>query len=130
MRAVDRCPAPVALRTVDASPPETPGDDREVVMTMTWSETHRRWQVLRAVEEELARTESPVLPWRSEYAELFGDRAGLLAALRYRWQLTVNAQLDTHLPERELEEQRRKLARRSRGVLRVLEAEGASSVVA
>lgn len=97
---------------------------------MTWSETHRRWQALRAIEEQLASSATAELPWNDEYALLFGDRAGLLAALRYRWQLTVNAQLDTHLPERELEEQRRKLARRSRGVRRVLEAEGAPRVVA
>lgn len=97
---------------------------------MTWNETHRRWQALRAIEEELARTESPVLPWKDEYAELFGDRAGLLAALRYRWQLTVNAQMDTHLPERELEEHRLRLARRARGVLRVLDAEDVTRVVA
>lgn len=136
MTAVGRCPDPAPVRTV-APPPGDPGSvrtagphDREVVTTMTWSETHRRWQVLRAVEEELARTGSTVLPWRAEYAELFGDRAGLLAALRYRWQLTVNAQLDTHLAERELEEQRRTLARRARGVLRVLQAEDARRVVA
>lgn len=92
-------------------------------MTMTWSETHRRWQALRAIEEHLASSESAQLPWHDDYVELFGDRAGLVAALRYRWQLTVNAQLDTHLPERALEEQRRLLARRARGVRRILQAE-------
>lgn len=95
---------------------------------MTWNETHRRWQALRAIEEQLAASESAELPWNEEYALVFGDRAGLVAALRYRWQLTVTAQLDTHLPERELDEHRRRLARRARGVLRVLDAEDARAV--
>ncbi|HWJ67880.1 MAG TPA: hypothetical protein VNT31_14490 [Nocardioides sp.] len=97
---------------------------------MTWSETHRRWQALRAIEEHLAESETAQLPWTEEYADLFGDRTGLVAALRYRWQLAVNAQLDTHLPEQALEEQRQLLARRARGVLRLLEAEDAGRAVA
>ncbi len=88
---------------------------------MTWDQTHRRWQALRAIEEQLSAAEVPELPWREEYAELFGDRDGLLAALRYRWRLATTAQLDTHLPEHLLEEQRRRLALRSRGVLQVLD---------
>ena len=87
---------------------------------MTWNETHRRWQALRAVEERLSATDAPVLPWDDELAAIFGDRDGLRAALRYRWRLAVSAQLDTHLPERVLEEQRRRLADRARGVRRVL----------
>ncbi len=89
---------------------------------MTWTETHRRWQALREVEAQLAVADRPTLPWNDDLAAIFGDRDGLLAALRYRWNLTVSAQLDTHLPERALEEQRRLLAERSRGVLRVLDA--------
>ncbi|WGX96974.1 hypothetical protein [Nocardioides sp. L-11A] len=88
---------------------------------MTWTETHRRWQALRAVEQELWAAERPELPWTDELAEIFGDRAGLRAALRYRWRLAVSTQLDTHLPERVLEEQRRLLAERARGVLLVLD---------
>ena len=38
-----------------------------------------------------------------------------------RWRLAVSTQLDTHLPERVLEEQRRVLAERARGVLAVLD---------
>ncbi|GAA3671267.1 hypothetical protein GCM10022237_33770 [Nocardioides ginsengisoli] len=90
---------------------------------MTWTETHRRWQALRAVEEQLWAAADPVLPWDDELAAIFGDREGLRAALRYRWRLAVSAQLDTHLPERVLEEQRRRLAERARGVLRVLDDE-------
>lgn len=97
---------------------------------MTWAETHRRWQALRTIEEQLSRTGTPELPWTEEYAEIFGDREGLVAALRYRWQLAVNAQLDTHLPEHVLEEQRRRLELRTRGVRRVLDlqAEGGEGV--
>lgn len=86
---------------------------------MTWNETHRRWRALREIEENLADGRSE-LAWTEEYAELFGDRAGLVAALRYRWQLSRDAQLDTHLPEHVLEEQRRRLDHRARGVLRLL----------
>ncbi|MCR1785237.1 hypothetical protein KVF89_22045 [Nocardioides carbamazepini] len=88
---------------------------------MTWTETHRRWQALRAVEQELWAADRPELPWTDELADIFGDRDGLRAALRYRWRLAVSTQLDTHLPERVLEEQRRRLADRGRGVLRVLD---------
>ncbi len=88
---------------------------------MTWSETHRRWQALRAVEERLRTAADPVLPWDAELAEIFGDRDGLRAALRYRWRLAVSTQLDSQLPERVVEEQSRRLADRGRGVLRVLD---------
>ncbi|GAA3535581.1 hypothetical protein [Nocardioides daeguensis] len=90
---------------------------------MTWTETRRRWQALRAIEQELGATDRPALPWNDELALIFGDRAGLRAALRYRWRLAVTTQLDTHLPERVLEEQRRLLAERARGVLAVLDSE-------
>jgi hypothetical protein len=86
---------------------------------MTWSETHRRWQAMREVEDRLA-TGAAELPWNEEYAEIFGDRAGLLAALRYRWQLSRDTQLDSHLPEHVLDEQRRRLDHRARGVRRLL----------
>lgn len=90
---------------------------------MTWNETHRRWQALRTIEEQLATTGRPELPWSEDLAEIFGDRAGLVAALRYRLRLAVNTQMDTHLPESVLEEQRAQLTARARGVLRVLAAE-------
>ena len=88
---------------------------------MTWTETHRRWQALRAIEQDLWSAERPELPWNDELALIFGDRDGLRAALRYRWRLAVSTQLDTHLPERALEEQRRVLTERARGVLAVLD---------
>ena len=72
---------------------------------MTWSETKRRWHILREIEELFVADPAAALPWTEEYAELFGDRDGLVAALRYRWQLTRDAQLDTHSPEPAWDEQ-------------------------
>ena len=86
---------------------------------MSWNQTHRRWQALQEIET-LANAGADELPWNTEYAELFGDRDGLAAALRYRWELTRDAQLDTHLSETVLEEQRRRLETRNAGVLRLL----------
>lgn len=86
---------------------------------MTWSETHRRWQALQEIET-LANAGATELPWNTEYAEIFGDRDGLAAALTYRWNLTRDAQLDLHVPEPVLEEQYHRLRERNAGVLRVL----------
>lgn len=86
---------------------------------MTWSETHRRWQALQEIEA-LANAGCDELPWNTEYAAVFGDRDTLAAALRYRWNLTRDAQLDTHLDEAVLEQQRARLIERNAGVLRLL----------
>ncbi len=86
---------------------------------MTWSETHRRWQALQEIEA-LATAGCEELPWNNEYAEIFGDRDTLAATLRYRWNLTRDAQLDTHLAEAVLEQQRARLIERNAGVLRLL----------
>ncbi len=64
---------------------------------MTWSETKRRWRIMREIEELFLADPDAQLPWTEEYAELFGDRDGLVAALRYRWQLTRDAQLDSYV---------------------------------
>jgi hypothetical protein len=87
---------------------------------MGWSETHRRWQVLRELEADLSRTDGP-LPWNQEYADLFGDRAAMLAMLRYRWELARDAQVDPSLPEHVLDEQRRRIDGRFAGVRRILQ---------
>ena len=93
---------------------------------MTWSETKRRWRAMREIEERLAGDPTAGLPWTEEYAELFGDRAGLVAALRYRWELARDTQLDSHLPEEVRDQQMVRLAERSHGVLRVLDGENHS----
>jgi hypothetical protein len=93
---------------------------------MSWTETHRRWRVLQEIETLANAGLSdgrPVeeLPWTAEYAEIFGDRATLVAALRTRWEQARRAQLDSHLPEAVLEEQWCRLHTRHAGVLRLLE---------
>ena len=87
---------------------------------MGWTETRRRWELMREVAAAAELRADGELPWKDEYAEVFGDRAGLLAALRYRWELTAGTQLDSHLDEDELDERFRDLAGRNAGVLRVL----------
>lgn len=88
---------------------------------MGWTETHRRWQALQEIESLASSGALDELPWTEEYAEIFGDRATLAAALRHRWNQARRAQLDTHLPERVLEEQWCRLQVRHAGVLRLLE---------
>jgi hypothetical protein len=59
---------------------------------MSWSRTSEWWRTLREVCAELERTPDGPLPWRPHYAEIFGDRDGLLVALRYRSRLIEQAQ--------------------------------------
>ena len=95
---------------------------------MGWTETRRRWQVLRELEAELATSPVVRLPWREEYAELFGDRETLLTMLRYRWRLSREALSDPELPEDVVEDQWRRLEARSAGVRRLLEEYDAGGV--
>jgi hypothetical protein len=88
---------------------------------MSWTETHRRWRALQEIEALANATELDELPWTPEYAAIFGDRDHLAAALRYRWEHTRRAQLDTHLAEDVLEEQWSRLRARHAGVVRLLE---------
>ena len=81
---------------------------------MGWTETHRRWQALQEIEREANTGALQALPWNDEYAEVFGTREDLVAALRHRWRQTRRAQLDTHLPEETLDAQWRRLRERSR----------------
>lgn len=89
---------------------------------MGWTETHRRWQALQEIEALANASTTDELPWTDEYADIFGDRATLVAALRHRWDQTRRAQLDTHLPERVLDQQWCRLHERHAGVLRLLAA--------
>jgi hypothetical protein len=88
---------------------------------MTWTETHERHRIIREVVATAAADPTGTLPWRDEYAAHYGDRDGLLFALRHRWERTCEAQLDTHLPEQVLDERYRELHRSNAGVLRILE---------
>lgn len=58
---------------------------------MSWQRTNQWWSTLREVATEVERARDGRLPWHPRYAEVFGDRDGLLAALRYRWRLMVQA---------------------------------------
>jgi len=87
---------------------------------MSWEETHRRTDILREVTATAEFRHDGELPWKDEWAELFGDREGLLAALRYRHQLAMSAQLDPDLPMEAYRERVSVLGERSRGVRRIL----------
>lgn len=91
---------------------------------MTWEQTHARWRAIReveaAIEDSADDSADGDLPWHDDYAEIFGDREGLLRALEYRWSLTVQAQLDPELPEPVLEETWQRITARHAGLLRVL----------
>ncbi|WP_183092654.1 hypothetical protein [Nocardioides stalactiti] len=88
---------------------------------MTWSETKRRWQLMREIEELLVTDPAAVLPWNDEYRDLFATQEGLVAALRYRWQLSRDAQLDTYAPEAAWDEQVQRLDLRTRMLIRRLD---------
>ena len=88
---------------------------------MSWDETHRRWQAIREVIAQIETDAGGDLPWSDEYAEIFGDRDGLVHALRYRWKLIVQAQLDPELPEGVLAETFREIVVRNASLLRVLD---------
>jgi hypothetical protein len=59
---------------------------------MSWESTSEWWRTLREVSEELELNRDGELPWKPQYAEIFGNREGLLQALRYRWQLIARGQ--------------------------------------
>jgi len=88
---------------------------------MTWHETRARWRILREIAETAGHDETGTLPWNDEYAEVFGDRDALVAALRYRLTNAQRAQMDMFLTESVLEERLDDLRARHAGVLRILE---------
>lgn len=87
---------------------------------MTWHETRARWRILREIAAEAHDDPTGTLPWTEEYADVFGDRASLVAALRYRWRLTQQAQLDLNVPEAVLDERYAALELSQLGVLRII----------
>jgi hypothetical protein len=88
---------------------------------MTWHETRARWRILREIAAASDHDPTGALPWNDEYAEVFGDRESLVAALRYRWTNEQRAQMDLFLTEAVLDERLDDLHRRNAGVLRILE---------
>jgi hypothetical protein len=88
---------------------------------MTWTETHERYRIIREVVKAAEADQTGTLPWREEYADYFGDRDGLVNALRTRWQHTCEAQLDSEMSEAEVRAEHRKLLQAHAAVLRVLD---------
>lgn len=97
---------------------------------MTWHETHERTRIFREVEAAAAADLSGRLPWRESWSPYFGDRSGLLAALRARWDRMCIAQLDELTGPEQVRETERRLRRSNAGVLRILEAHGLVGVPA
>jgi hypothetical protein len=91
---------------------------------MTWHETHERIRILREVEAAAAIDMSGRLPWRESWSAYYGDRCGLLDALRARWDRMCIAQLDELTTSEQVREAERRLRRSNAGVLRILEAHG------
>lgn len=87
---------------------------------MTWQETHRRWQALREIEQTSRLDPTGEVPWNDDYASIFGDRDHLVAALRYRWNLALEAQVDHDLDPDIRAELVRALRERNAGILRIL----------
>ncbi|WP_183095587.1 hypothetical protein [Nocardioides stalactiti] len=87
---------------------------------MTWHETHQRTRIIREVEAAAAVDMSGALPWREEWAAVFGSPEGLLTALRSRWQRTCEAQLDARSGEDVFADTYRQLRRTQAGILAIL----------
>ncbi|MEU1206341.1 hypothetical protein [Nocardia sp. NPDC005825] len=90
---------------------------------MSWESTHEWWRALHDVAAEIENRRDGELPWRPEHATVFGDPGGLIAALRYRWKLTVQAHED-ELAGADGEAVERELVHANQGVLQVLRAAG------
>jgi len=91
---------------------------------MTWHETVERIRIIREVEAAAAVDLSGRLPWRDSWAPAFGDRVGLLTALRDRWDRMCVAQLDELTTPEQVRDAERRLRRTNAGVLRILETHG------
>ncbi|MGO1053215.1 hypothetical protein [Crossiella sp. CA198] len=68
---------------------------------MSWNDFYRRRDVINAVLRQAERTGDPVLPFEDvqHAADVFADRAELLAALHYRWMLRLTGHLELALHE-------------------------------
>lgn len=64
---------------------------------MTWDETRQRWRLVRQAEAQWRAHPHGPLPWSNEYAATFESPRELVAAIRYRWTLRLQAQVDPEL---------------------------------
>lgn len=87
---------------------------------MTWTETTRRQRTLREVLAVIEQRRDGRLPWHEDWADVFVDRQGLLHALRHRWQLQREGQLDPGLDDLALAQARRRLQEQNAGLIAVL----------
>jgi hypothetical protein len=97
---------------------------------MTWSETRRRQDVVTEVRAMADLCRDGVLPWSDDYADAFATPKDLLTELEYRWRVHVETQIDTNLPEPELEDRWSSLHDRWGGVIHILEAARTRELVA
>lgn len=88
---------------------------------MTWNETHERIRIIHEVEAVAAVDMSGAVPWREEWAPYFDGPAGLVAALRARWNHMCEAQLDIRTGEDELHDTYARLRRSEAGILAILQ---------
>ena len=65
-------------------------------MSGAWERTHRRYRLVHAVLDEVARTGQPVVPaaLRADVDAEFGDFGGFMREVRRRWQRSFDARLD------------------------------------
>ncbi|WP_328527970.1 hypothetical protein OG984_20130 [Nocardioides sp. NBC_00368] len=70
---------------------------------MTWSQTHERYRLLNETEAELRAGLARELPWSPAHAEAFGTPERLAQALRHRWRIRFQAQLDPALSQEDYE---------------------------
>lgn len=87
---------------------------------MTWTETHERIRIFHEVEAVAAADMSGAVPWREEWAPYFNGPAGLVAALRARWNHMCEAQLDIRTGEDDLNDAVARLRRSEAGILEIL----------
>ncbi|TQL66231.1 hypothetical protein FB381_0080 [Nocardioides albertanoniae] len=70
---------------------------------MTWTQTHERFRLLNEAEAELRAGLPRRLPWTPAHADAFGTPERLAQALRHRWRIRFQAQLDPELSPEDYE---------------------------
>lgn len=88
---------------------------------MTWNETHERIRIIREVEAAAAADMTGALPWREEWSAYFNGPAGLVAALRARWNHMCEAQLDPQGREDQVDDSYGRLRRTQAAILAILQ---------
>lgn len=95
---------------------------------MTWTETHERIRIIREVEAAAAADLSGALPWREEWNAFFNGPAGLVAALRSRWNHMCEAQLDVQGREDQFDDSYGRLRRTQAAIVAILQRADVSAV--